>query len=175
MERDNTHQDSNDIDSSISKKNDLLKLLDDYEVKVYSNADVDYDYLSDESFMLVVINPYGDNTLEIEIGDECTVFFAGWHAHYFTFASDYEEMKKDITGILEGDIGVLLVANSTGRFMHSELYFSEISHLTDEIGLLSNVNEETTKHLFETGGKIYVKYWKPADSFTFDIPIGGKI
>lgn len=78
MENDNKPQGYYDeIEITASKKDDLLQLLSDYEVNVYSNADEGYDYLEENDLMLVVQNPYCNETLNIELAGEFSIFFAG--------------------------------------------------------------------------------------------------
>ena len=105
MENDKPQGYYDEIEITASKKNDLLQFLNGYEVSVYSNSDEGYDYLEDNDLMLVVKNPYCDETLDIELAGEFSLFFAGWHTHYFTYEFDYEEMKKDIMGLLKGKFG----------------------------------------------------------------------
>ena len=114
MENDKPQGYYDEIEITASKKDDLLQFLKGSEVSVYSNSDEDYDYLEDNDLMLVVKNPYCDETLDIELAGEFSLFFAGWHTHYFTYEYDYEEMKKDIMGLLKDDMGALIVETSEG-------------------------------------------------------------
>ncbi len=162
------------IEITASKKDDLLQFLKGYEVSVYSNSDEGYDYLDDNDLMLVVKNPYCDETLDIELAGEFSLYFAGWHTHYFTYEYDYEEMKKDIMGLLKGDIGAL-IATSSESWLCSTLCKDEVSHLTDEIQLLKkNIPyEETIDKFTKHGDCIKVVYWNPTDTISFDVN-GGK-
>lgn len=162
-----------EIEITSSKKDDLLQFLSEYEVNTYSNADEGYDYLEDNALMLVVKNPYCDETLDIELSGEFSLFFAGWHTHYFTYEYDYEEMKKDIRGLLKGDIGALIVNTSKG-WLCSNLCKEEVNHLTDEIQLLKTSirHEETIDEFLKLGGCIKVVRWNPADTISFDVSGG---
>ena len=171
MENDNKPQGYYDeIEITASKKDDLLQLLSDYEVNVYSNADEGYDYLEENDLMLVVQNPYCNETLNIELAGEFSIFFAGWHTHYFTYEYDYSEMKKDIIGLLKGDIGALVVDTVDG-WLCSALCKDEVSHFTDEIKLLKKCisHEETVEKFIKSGGRISVVYWNPMDTICFDV------
>lgn len=66
MENDKPQGYYDEIEITASKKEDLLQFLRGYEVSVYSNSDEGYDYLEDNDLMLVVKNPYCDETLDIE-------------------------------------------------------------------------------------------------------------
>lgn len=175
MENDKPQGYYDEIEITASKKDDLVQLLNGYEVSVYSNSDEGYDYLEDNDLMLVVKNPYCDETLDIELAGEFSLFFAGWHTHYFTYEYDYEEMKKDIMGLLKGDIGALIVNTSEG-WLCSTLCKKEVNHLTDELQLLktSTRHEETIDKFVKLGGCIKVVHWNPADTISFDV-IGGNI
>ena len=148
----------------------MLQFLNGYEVSVHSNADEGYDYLEDNDLMLVVKNPYCDETLDIELAGEFSLFFAGWHTHYFTYEYDYEEMKKDIIGLLNGDIGALVVNTSEG-WLCSTLYKKDVDHLTDEIQLFKESihHKETVDKFLRLGGRINIVYWNPADTISFDV------
>lgn len=162
-----------EIEITASKKEDLLKFLKGYEVSVYSNSDEGYDYLEDNDLMLVVKNPYCDETLDIELAGEFSLFFAGWHTHYFTYEYDYEEMKKDIMGLLKGDMGALIVETSEG-WLGSSLCKDDVSHLTDEMQLLKNSfhHGETVDKFKQLGGRIKIVYWNPTDTISFDVVSG---
>ena len=159
-----------EIEITASKKDDLLQFLKGYDVSVYSNSDEGYDYLEDNDLMLVVKNPFCEETLDIELAGEFSLYFAGWHTHYFTYEYDYEEMKKDIMGLLKGNIGALIVTSSES-WLCSTLCKDEVSHLTDEMQLLKkNIPyEETLDKLIKHGGCIKVVYWNPADTISFDV------
>jgi len=170
MENDKPQGYYDEIEITASKKNDLLQFLNGYEVSVYSNSDEGYDYLEDNDLMLVVKNPYCDETLDIELAGEFSLFFAGWHTHYFTYEYDYEEMKKDIIGLLNGDIGALVVNTSEG-WLCSTLYKKDVDHLTDEIQLFKESihHKETVDKFLRLGGRINIVYWNPADTISFDV------
>lgn len=63
-----------EIKITTSKKDNLLQFLKGYEVFVYSNSDEGYDYLEDNDLMLVVKNPYCNETLDIELAGEFSCF-----------------------------------------------------------------------------------------------------
>lgn len=150
MENDKPQGYYDEIEITASKKDDLLQFLKGYEVSVYSNSDEGYDYLDDNDLMLVVKNPYCDETLDIELAGEFSLYFAGWHTHYFTYEYDYEEMKKDIMGLLKGDIGAL-IATSSESWLCSTLCKDEVSHLTDDGGKFVVCDEEESSFYKENG------------------------
>lgn len=167
----NKQQDYYDeIEVTASKKDDLLQFLKEYEVSVYSNSDKGYDYLEDNDLMLIVKNPFCDETLDIELAGEFSLFFSGWHTHYFANEYYYEKMKKDIIGLLKGDIGAMIVTCSE-KWLCSDLCREEISHLTDEIQLFEKhmQDEETIAKFIKHGGCIQVVYWNPIDTISFDV------
>lgn len=170
MENDKPRGYYDEIKITASKKDDLLQFLKGYEVFVYSNSDEGYDYLEDNDLMLVVKNPHCNETLDIELAGEFSLFFAGWHTHYSSYEYDYGEMKNDIMGLLKGDIGALTVTSSE-RWLCSTLCKDEVSHLTDEIQLLkkSIQHNETIDKFMKHGGCIKVVYWNPTDTISFDV------
>lgn len=173
MENDKPQGYYDEIEIAASKKDDLLQFLKGYEVSVYSNSDEGYDYLEDNDLMLVVKNPYCNETLDIELAGEFSLFFAGWHTHYFTYEYDYEEMKKDIMGLLKGDMGALIVETAEG-WLGSSLCKDDVSHLTDEMQLLKNSlhHGETIDKFKRLGGRIKIVYWNPTDTISFDVVSG---
>lgn len=173
MENDKPQGYYDEIEITTSKKEDLLQFLKGYEVSVYSNSDEGYDCLEDNDLMLVVKNPYCEETLDVELAGEFSLFFAGWHTHYFTYEYDYEEMKKDIMGLLKGDLGALTVETSEG-WLGSSLCKEDVSHLTDEMELLKNSfhHAETVDKFKRLGGRIKIVYWNPTDTLSFDVVSG---
>lgn len=173
MENDKPQGYYDEIEITASKKEDLLQFLKGYEVSVYSNSDEGYDYLEDNDLMLVVKNPYCDETIDIELAGEFSLYFAGWHTHYSPYEYDYGEMKNDIMGLLKGDMGALIVETSEG-WLGSSLCRDEVSHLTDEMQLLKNSfhHGETVDKFKRLGGCIKIVYWNPTDTLSFDVVSG---
>lgn len=154
-----------------SVKEDLLKFLSDYEVYVYTRADKGYEYLGMYSFMLVIKNPYSNETLDIELGGSFTVFFSNWHAHYFAFDSEYEQMKKDIRGLLNGSIGALSVMDSSNKLIVTDLCSADFTKMTDKLLFLRShiYDEDKFETIIKTGGSMHVVFWNTAESLMFDI------
>ncbi|WP_029543025.1 hypothetical protein [Selenomonas sp. AB3002] len=156
----------------VQLKEDLLRYFGDYEVEVYSRGNKGYEYLEADDFVLVIKNPYCNKTLDIELRGDFTVFFSDWHAHYFAFDNDYEEMKKDILGLLRGKIGVMLAVDSLNKPLSSHLCSARLTGLTDKFHLLNRYvhSEDVARKIIKMGGSIHIVCWNPADSSTFDIP-----
>ena len=160
-----------------SVKEDLLKFLSDYEVYVYTRADKGYEYLGMYSFMLVIKNPYSNETLDIELGGSFTVFFSNWHAHYFAFDNDYEQMKRDIKGLLSGSIGALLVMDSSNKLIVTDLCSADFTKMTDKLQFLRShiYNEDKFEKIIKTGGSMHIVFWNPAKLLRFDIIADGEV
>lgn len=165
-----------EIQYTSSKAEDLIQFLENYEVDVLTNKDADCEYLDDNDLLLSVKNPYCDQTLDIELAGGFSVFFAGWHAHYFTYEYDYRVMKKDILGILDGSFCVM-VANTQEGWLCSVLCSDDVLHVTDGIQILRKTiqNEEIVEKLISMGGCVQIIHWNPADTISFDIPSGSLI
>ncbi|SDZ83694.1 hypothetical protein [Selenomonas ruminantium] len=161
----------NGLERAIEKKDDLCNFLNEYDINLFTKLDDGYDFLDEDALMLVVNNPYCDNALEIELSGEFTVFFAGWHAHYFPYKEDYEEMKKDIKAILNDDVGALVVDTPRGGVCDS-LYYDDVFPYTDVIKIVRKYihNEEIADKFIKSGGTIKFEYWNPQNTLTFDIP-----
>ena len=120
--------------------------------------------------MLIIQNPYCDKTLEIEIDGDFTVFFAGWHAHYFASCeNEYETMKKEIAGILNGNIGALSVIRDDNTWICDDLCKIKLFPITDELQLLRKYvhSDDVIEELLKIGGSIHVTYWNPTETITF--------
>ncbi len=165
-----------EIEYPAHKKDELLNLLKNYEVKVFSKADENYEYLEDGDVVLEVQNPVNKNNLGIELTDEFSLYFSGWHAHYGPFEQDFEQMKRDICDILGGKAGAFIMTGSKG-WLGSVLCREEISHLMDEKELVKRCwwHKETAKQLFAGGGRIDVIYWKPEDTYLFEVSAGNDV
>lgn len=153
------------------KKADVKTIFGEYEIIEHTNAEADYDYLEDAESILEIVNPYRDENLFIEFGDEFTVYFSGWHAHYFAYESEYERMKRDALGIARGEYAALrfLVC---GRYLGEILLTDEISPFTEPAYLISKMYfpEDFLSRIRDKGAVIFAEYWRPDDSYEFYAP-----
>lgn len=152
----------------ISKKDDLLSFFSSYDVSEHTNQSEQCNHLEDGDLMLVVHNPYRKETLDIILSSEILLFFAGWHGHYDI--ADYDKMKQDIKGILEGKKGIFKLSIGE-EWLGSTLYEGDHSHFTDEKELLKSTwkHQETIERMATFGGSIDIIYWKPSDTYLFEV------
>ncbi len=154
---------------------DLLRRLAGYRIEIHSKAERKFDYLPDEfAFVISVKNPFpGGIDLELEVADEMTLFFGGWHAHYAFDAGEYEfEFLEDLQNFLDGNISVV-------SFWHENAWLSSScsrNPLSVKMGWKDLVAEspfaskEVIQKLNRPGGIIKVENWFPEKSFHLTWP-----
>ena len=87
----------------IDKIPELKALLSRQNIELKTSSDEGYTWLEDYSVCVVVHSPFNENTLEIELEEhtQFSLFFAGYHCHYFAYDVDYKHLCDDVLAILE--------------------------------------------------------------------------
>lgn len=162
-----------EIDRTMDKKDELLALLKNQSVSVHTSEEADFDYMENDDLALVVKNPACEEDLQIELGAVFSLFFGLWHGQYDAYNSDYERMKKDLAGILDGSFGAMAFYMG-GKWNSSALCRQKLTAETDAAALLNSedVPPETAEKLRAQGGRIELLYWNPAENRTFEVPAG---
>lgn len=171
MFKSNKQESYNDeIKATNSKKEELLKLLKNYSVEVHTRVDTGYDYLEENDIVLIVKNPYSDNDMDIEMAGEFTVYFAEWHAHYFSYENEYRTMLKDIQNIIDCKACILKVS-STKRWLGSTIINENVIKTSDKMSLILKVvnQSEFLNEIKDIGGKLQLNYWNPELNLEIDL------
>lgn len=92
--------DRNEIDP-ITKREEIIKYLLVYNPLVYTKMDEEFNYLDGDGIAICAKNVSGEEII-IELEDEFSLFFGGWHAHYCADESDYSYFIRDLESILNG-------------------------------------------------------------------------
>lgn len=165
-----------EIESTASKKDELLELLKDYSVSAHTNEEDEFDYLENDDVTLVVKNPLGGEDLQIELGAEFSLFFELWHLHYSAYKADYERMKKDILTIVGGNSGAMTFF-ADGKWVGSTLcpeIPAEDAKGTDLVEKYwawedDSPASKSKEKLLTLGGEIRFTCWNPANDRTFPV------
>ena len=166
-----------EIESTASKKDELLELLKNYTVTAHTNEEDEFDYLENDDVTLVVANPLGGEELQIELGAEFSLFFELWQFHYSAYESDYAQMKKDILTLTGGNAGALSFFTD-GKWIGST-FCPEVpaadAKSTDLIAKYwaredDSPAQKNKKTLLTRGGEIRFTCWDPAKNRTFPVP-----
>ena len=155
-----------------SKKSDLLAFLEPfgYSIAVHTDQEPEHDYLSPGGLEIEVVNPGGDENLYFMLEDEFTLCFAGWHAHYFAYESEYSALKEDAKAILENKKAALSVFSAI-RWLGSTLTDTEFSYRLDESELMKQAvsHREFLDEIEQKGGRLQAIYWNPNNSYFLDL------
>ena len=87
----------------LSKVSSLKVLLKDYTFDIHSNYDEGQDDVDIEYITFLLKNPAGEE-LTIDLDEEFTLSFGGWHTHYMATEEDYECLKNDIMSFLNNKL-----------------------------------------------------------------------
>ena len=158
--------------SPSSKKSDLLAFLEPfgYPIAVHTDQEPEHDYLSPGGLEIEVVNPGGDENLYFMLEDEFTLCFAGWHAHYFAYESEYSALKEDAKAILENKKAALSVFSAI-RWLGSTLTDTEFSYRLDESELMKQAvsHQEFLDEISLKGGRLQAIYWNSDNSYFLDL------
>lgn len=157
----------------LDKEKDILEALKEYDPKSYAITDEGYDWMEEETSKCVVIkNPYETSDLEINIGDrnEFTVFFAGFHEHFFAYECEYERMLATVKRILRNELCAALLCDAQGKWFGSSLPDQEEKEqgpekVFDTVFKIDEFREKLTKR----GYTVEYRYWDPADDATVTV------
>lgn len=152
------------------KQGDLLMALSGQHVTVHTSEEPDFDYMENEDVAFVVQNPHGSEDLLIELCGEFSVFFEKWHGEYPATEHGYEQMKQDAADILAGKAGALSLYTEDswqGTAFCPEKPDAE----ADAAALLDRCwKADKPKASLQSGGRVEIVYWDPAENRSFALP-----
>lgn len=150
-----------EIQNPWEKKDDILSRFGQYQTEVHTKAEPEYDDLEcDEAVMIIIRNPYWEQDLELELDAEFTLFFGGYHTHYFTYEYDYNQMLRTVQDILDNRL-CASVSYAGENWLGAML--SEQARTLDEY---CAENRENLRALWPDGQKateIKNIFWKPTE------------
>ena len=152
------------------KQGDLLAALSGQHVTVHTNEEPDFDYMENEDVAFVVQNPHGAEDLLIELCGEFSVFFEKWHGEYKATEQSYEQMKQDIADILAGKAGALSLY--TDDAWRGTTFCPEKPGAdADAAALLDRCwKADKPRAGLQSGGRVELVYWDPAENRSFVLP-----
>ncbi|ORX87794.1 hypothetical protein BCR32DRAFT_239899 [Anaeromyces robustus] len=131
------NNDNNEIIDLINKKNEIINLVKKYcteNLKVFEGENKEW----------IVIEFYNNynKKFTIDIANEITIFFMGWHAHYQNNLKNYEMFIEDINYILNNQ---RFIVNTSYQGKPTVAYMSEtnvinIDEIRDEVGDNKEIN-----------------------------------
>ena len=149
------------IPDPLSKTEELLELLDGYRTRRYTETGPDGWILEEDGVLLEIVNPFREENLFLALESSFTLFFGGWHAHYFLYEWDYQLMKRDLLSLLDGTSGVL-AAEVEGKWMSAALLPAEQLRAAKAEDLLKQLHlpEEHLERIRERGAVFWLETWK---------------
>ena len=159
------------------KIDDIKYMLREFMVIEHTNKEVDYDFLDDGEIEFEVINKKHNENLSIRVcSGEFMLAFSYYHNHYFSYECEYESLKKDIIGILNGDFSI---ANMfvNGKWMASYVLEEEVSFrngLEYFVEKAKPLPDEFVERIYSNDTFIVVDNWVKSDCYEFSFPVTGK-
>lgn len=135
----------------------LMEALKPFNPSLHTGAEDDFDWLEDsEEKCIVIPNPDGDN-IEIALQANWTLYFRGWHGHYWSYLSGYEELLKDINDIIANKVAVFSITENDkpkgGGMMWRDEDTSEKVRERLKSQFTTNLDKASCRV------KVYVRYW----------------
>ena len=157
-------------------KDDVAEWLRGWESVEHTMAEAEWDYLEENDYAIEVKNPApGGEPLVLEFAGDFTIFFGGWHAHYFSYIYDYEEIfRREAEDLLNNRKCAVVLYDNEDHWHGAAL---SKKALTKDCGLdaayavLGNKNKEPWR--LDKGGRIEVNYFDPTKSFVITVPPAG--
>lgn len=144
-----------------------------YEVHRVGDGSEEYQYLTEGDVCITIHNPYQDKKLYIDLTEEFTLTYSGFHCHYEPELTEYQELLSDVQGILNNEIcsAVLYYIDQGKRWLGSTCSSkAELSRPVKDIFYFVYQQAEFRKKLKEYGGKAEFCFWNPQEDFSIDIP-----
>lgn len=131
------------------KKADILKIVEEYKPEITKNNANGSEIKLTNSFGKFLWIDVG-----LEIDDAITIFFDGWHAHYYNNKYDYNEFADDLCKILHNErfVVCMLAEYRGGAFLSDE----------------SIPNEELLRNEYGNDIKFVCSYWDSSMDVTFE-------
>ena len=156
----------------IDKIEDLKRLLSEQHFEIKSASDEGYDWLEENSVCIVVYNSMCENTMEITLEDqnEFTLFFAGYHCHYFPDTEDFKCLCNDLHDILDNKRCVASIFYGEDNVLGDTLLDADAVHNTyqDNFDFVLK-HDEFEEKLNRYGGHIRYSFWKSKDDIQIDL------
>lgn len=146
----------------LSKVSNLKVLLKDYTFDIHSNYDEGQDDVDIEYITFLLKNPAGEE-LTIDLDEEFTLSFGGWHTHYMATEEDYECLKNDIMSFLNNKLAsVTFTVN--GKWIGSSTTDNPIVNKEKAIEKTYDVfgyDNYFLKKINRSGVKLECNFWNP--------------
>ncbi len=147
-----------EIKDTLEKVDEIKELFHNFEIIEYTD-ETECDYLYDLGLALEIVNPLGSSNIIITFEDRFSLFFDGWHTHYWSYLYDYNMMKEDALAIIENKLGVV-VFSEKGRWCGDALIEGNHQRTYEEI-----IRETKFRGLKRKKVDVSVVYWNPEYSY----------
>ncbi len=150
---------------------ELCEMLREYSIQIHRGKDkeTDFEYLEESDVVITVQNPFPfGKTMEIELTGEFTLFFGGYHQHYWPYVSDFKMLKDDILQFLANECcaGVLYYWSDTERNWLGSSCFrkEELAQPIETLFSFVLQEKEFRRKLDRLGGAVRFEFWNPEDN-----------
>lgn len=129
-------------------------------------------YLGECYVCITILNPYSDSKMFIDLEDEFTLTYGAYHSHFFADTGEYEEMVKEIQGLLKNEIcSAALYYGTDKKWLGStSIPKDDINKPFKEIFSFVMKKKEFKSKLRSYGGEVQYIFWNPSDNRTIQIP-----
>lgn len=146
----------------LSKVSSLKVLLKDYTFDIHSNYDEGQDDVELEYITFILKNPAGEE-LTIDLDEEFTLSFGGWHTHYMAREEDYECLKNDVMSFLNNNLASVTFTIN-GKWIGGSTTDMPITSKEQAVTITYDVfgyDNYFMKKIKRNGVKLEFHFWNP--------------
>lgn len=164
--------DYTEIEYPRDKRDEVIACWPERSLTVHTNAEAEFEYLGENDCAIVAKNPHGGHDITFDLVGEFILFFAGWHAHYFPYEYDFQQMLQDADDIMNNRKCVIIIEEGE-RWRIMSLFNAQaelsaesiVAHFREPVGPAGNPGMEKDYR----GCVALIRYWD--GSMNREIPL----
>ena len=156
----------------IDMLDDLCDCLNGFSYELHDfNGNV-FDKTNANEVRVTIINPYSSKNMDIDIDSEFTVFYDGYHTHYFAYIEDYSNLKNFLMNFFENKICYIrLNYGDDKKWLGETSITKEQCENLDIKNVFSFVlkHKEFAEKINRYGGEVCCSFWNAIDNYSVKI------
>lgn len=156
----------------INMLDDLCDSLKDFSYELHDFNGNAFNKTNADEVRITIINPYSSMNMDIDIDDGFTVFYDGYHSHYFADIMDYSNLKKFLKSFFENQICYIgMNYGDNKKWLGETSITKEQSENLDIKSVFSFVlkHKEFVEKINRYGGEVCCSFWNPVDNYSVKI------
>jgi hypothetical protein len=146
----------------LSKVSSLKVLLKNYDFEIHTNKDERKDNVELEYITFILKNSEGEE-LTIDLDEEFTLSFGGWHTHYMATEEYYECLKNDVMSFLNNKLATVTFTIN-GKWIGSsttDLPITSKEQAVDKTYEVFRYDNHFLNKIKRNGVKLECNFWNP--------------